>query len=54
MNTVFTLFPQGILTRNNDYLLKLPHCQTEHGKRSFSFVASKIFNDLPLEIVNIP
>lgn len=42
MNTMFTLFSHGILTRNIDYLLELPHCRTEYGKRFFSFIASEI------------
>ena len=39
----------GLGTKNSGYLWNLPHCQTEYWKRSFSFIANSIFNNLPLE-----
>ena len=49
LNAMFTITAHDINTRNNGFLLKLPKCRTEYGKRSFGFMAAKIYNDLPLE-----
>lgn len=50
MNTKFKLISHIIQTRNNNHMLKLPSMRTEYGKRSFCFMAAKIFNTLPLEL----
>lgn len=36
-------------TRNNNSSLRLPATRTEYGRRSFHFMASKNYNELPLE-----
>ena len=46
----FSINSHEINTRNNGYLLKIPKCRTEYGKRSFTFMATKVFNKLPLDI----
>ena len=40
----------GKNTRNNKCLLKLPLCRTEVSKKSVSFMATNIYNRLPLDI----
>ena len=39
-------------TRNAKSLLRLPAIHTEYGRRSFKFMASKYYNDLPRDIVS--
>ena len=39
-------------TRNAKSLLRLPAIRTEYGRRSFKFMASKYYNDLPRDIVS--
>ena len=37
-------------TRNNSYMMVLPKCKLEFGKKSFRFQGAKMFNSLPLKI----
>ena len=37
-------------TRNGGKLLRLPRLKLEATKKSFRFIGSKLYNDLPIEI----
>mgnify|MGYP003530060937 FL=1 len=42
------------LRSTNQQLLKVPFCSTHFGSRAFSVAASKIWNNIPLDIRNSP
>lgn len=46
----FQVISHSISTRNNNSSIRLPAFKTEYGRQSTSFLAGKIFNDLPIEI----
>ena len=48
-NDYFTLTQSS--TRNSQLLLLLPRFKLEVGKNSFKFMGAKIFNDLPLNVL---
>lgn len=50
MSHYFQLNQHVIDTRNNGMSVKLPSYKLEFGKKSFRYVGSKWYNDLPLEI----
>ena len=49
-NNYFTLINHGNNTRNNSCLLRLPKIRLEYAKRSVSFAAARMFNNLPTSI----
>ena len=51
-NDYFVLMNHNHNTRNAKSLLRLPAIHTEYGRRSFKFMASKYYNDLPRDIVS--
>ena len=46
----FKLNKHTVNTRNNGYSVKLPKFKLDFGKKSFTFISAKWFNELPLEI----
>jgi len=48
----FTVMDHNHNTRNNNSSLRLPPTRTEYGRRSFKFMASKYYNELPSECRN--
>ena len=49
----FTLQEHERQTRNNNYTLKLPRIKTEYARKSFMFMGTKVYNELPLELRKI-
>ena len=49
MQNHFTLQGHERQTRNNNYTLELPRIKIEYARKSFMFMGSKVFNELPLE-----
>ena len=49
-NGYFKLNEHSMRTRNSNKLVKLPKIRLEFGKKSFKFLGSKLYNELPLSV----
>ena len=46
----FEINDHNMRTRNNQCLVKFPKIKTEYERKSFPFMAAKIYNELPINI----
>ena len=49
-NAYFTINKHGKLTRNGNFLVKLPKMKLEFARNSFYYFGAHLYNSLPLEI----